>query len=106
MALMPLSNGNFKQFVAGNEVCVVDFWGEWCGPCQVMAPVLESVSEAFTGAVAFGAVNVDQEPELSERSGVMSIPTMVIYVDGMEAGRLIGMRSETALVSIIDKFVD
>jgi len=69
---------------------VVDFWAVWCGPCRMMAPVLEQLAEDYEGSIKFAKVNVDENQELAARYGIMSIPTLVIFNAGQEAGRIIG----------------
>ncbi|GEA15110.1 MAG: thioredoxin 1 [Moorella sp. (in: firmicutes)] len=69
---------------------VVDFWAVWCGPCRMMAPVLDQLAEDYAGNVKFAKVNVDENQELAARYGIMSIPTLVIFKDGQEVGRVIG----------------
>src|SRR3989304_2486684 len=66
---------------------LVDFWAEWCGPCRIAAPVIEELSGEYAGKVNVGKVDVDAEPELAGKYGVMSIPTVILYKDGLEIGR-------------------
>jgi thioredoxin 1 len=98
MALPELSKTTFDQFLGSNKVCLVDFWAEWCGPCKMMEPVLGTASEELLGKVAFAAVNVDDKPELAQSKSIMSIPTMIVYVDGKEVDRLVGAMSRSMLV--------
>ena len=80
-----LTNDNFDTETSEGEI-LVDFWAEWCGPCRVMLPVLESVNNI----IPVGKVNVDDNPELQERFGVLSIPTLIHFKDGEEVNRIIG----------------
>jgi len=105
MILTALSPSSFSNFISSHEVAIVDFWAEWCGPCQIMGPVLEALAEEFNGLVGFGAVNVDQQPSLSESAAVMNIPTLIIYDNGIEAGRLVGIRSKDSLRKIITDYL-
>lgn len=69
---------------------LLDFWAEWCGPCKVMAPVLEEIKKDYIGKVNIKEIDVDAEPHEAQKYGVMSIPTYIIMKDGQEVGRLIG----------------
>lgn len=99
MALPELNKTIFDDFVTSNPVAVVDFWAEWCAPCKMMAPVLTAVSDEFNGKVAFAAVNVDENRYLGESKSIMSIPTLIVYVNGKEVDRMIGAMSKQALVA-------
>lgn len=102
--LPQLTKSTYEDFTRRNRVAIVDFWAEWCGPCQIMGPMLDSLAEEMAGDVAFAGVEVDAETELSESQSIMSIPTLIIYVGGIEADRIIGMRSKSALRDIIDNY--
>ena len=70
---------------------VVDFWAAWCGPCRMMAPVLENLAADLDGQVAFAKLNVDENPGLAQRYGVSGIPTLVVFANGEEAARIVGL---------------
>lgn len=103
MALPELSKSIYDDFINNNSVAVVDFWAEWCGPCKMMAPILEDISFEMSGEVAFAAVNVDNNVALGESMLIMSIPTMIIYVNGKEVDRVIGATSKRALAEVLKK---
>lgn len=103
MALPELSKSIYDDFINNNSVAVVDFWAEWCGPCKMMAPILEDISFEMSGEISFAAVNVDKNTELGESLLIMSIPTMVIYVNGKEVDRVIGATSKQSLTNILKK---
>lgn len=88
MAVKELDNVSFEREVAKGTT-LVDFWAAWCGPCRMLAPVIEEISEAAKG-VKFGKVDINAQQELAARFGVMSIPTLVLFKDGEEVDRLIG----------------
>jgi thioredoxin 1 len=88
----------FEQEVLGSDKpVVVDFWADWCGPCHMVAPVLDQIVEERGGELRLVKVNIDEQPELSQRYGVMSIPTMILFKDGEPAAAALGAQPKTAL---------
>jgi thioredoxin 1 len=79
-----------SRVLESSEPVVVDFWAEWCGPCHMMAPVLDQLAGELAGRVSFAKLNVDENPELSVRYGVEGIPTLIVFSQGKEAGRIVG----------------
>ena len=89
---------NFDNEVLGSDIPVlVDFYADWCGPCKMMAPVVEQLAEEYDGKLKVGKCNIDEEEAIRARYGVMSIPTMKIFVKGEEAASVIGAMSKEAL---------
>lgn len=82
---------------------LLDFWAPWCGPCRMAAPILEALSEEYAGRVTFGKVNVDEESDAAGELGVMSIPTLILFRDGKEIERLIGMQGKPAFQALIER---
>lgn len=82
---------------------MVDFWATWCGPCRMAEPVIEQMSEEYAGKVLIGKVDVDAEPELAGKFGVMSIPTVILFKDGQEIGRQVGFGGKAGYVQLIQK---
>jgi thioredoxin 1 len=88
----------FDQEVLQSETPVlVDFWAEWCGPCHAVAPVLDKIVEERSGELKLVKVNIDEEHELQQRYGVMSIPTMILFKDGEPAAAVVGAQPKTAI---------
>ncbi len=82
---------------------LVDFWASWCGPCRMVAPVLEEVARDYEGKLKVVKVNVDENTETASRYGIMSIPTMMLFKNGEPVETIIGFRKKEELSNIIDK---
>ena len=92
------TTANFDSEVLGSDIPVlVDFYADWCGPCKMMAPVVEQLAEEYDGKLKVGKCNIDEEEEIRARYGVMSIPTMKVFVKGEEAASMLGAMSKEAL---------
>ncbi len=84
---------------------LVDFWAEWCAPCRMLAPIFEKLSEKYSDKVVFAKVNVDEWPDLAEEYGVMAVPTLILFVNGVEVERIIGLVPEKRIESLIKKYL-
>lgn len=102
MAVLTLTKENFESEVmqSGTPV-LVDFWAEWCGPCRMFSPIVDEFAEENQGAVKVGKVNVDEQPDLAGRYGVMSIPTAILFKGGEVSATLIGVQPKEALEELI-----
>lgn len=99
-----ITDKNFEEIVLKNDKPVlVDFWASWCGPCRAVGPVIEQIAEDYKDKIAVAKVNVDEQPGLSQRFRVMSIPTICIFKDGDVVERMVGARSYEDLTAEIDK---
>jgi thioredoxin 1 len=93
-----VTESTFEQEVLKSETPVlVDFWAEWCGPCHAVAPILDKIAEERAGELRLVKVNIDEEPEIAERYGIASIPTMVLFKNGEPAAAAIGAQPKGAL---------
>ncbi len=97
-----LNKDNFEKEVINEEkIVLVDFWATWCGPCQMIAPVIEKIAEENTN-VKVGKVNVDDEQELAVKYGVMSIPTLIFFKKGNPVKEVVGFHSKSEIEEIIN----
>ncbi len=99
---LKLNSENFENEVLNsNEPILVDFYADWCGPCKMMAPVIEELANDLQGKAKVGKINIDENEQLAEKYNVINIPTIVIFKDGKEAKRFIGVRDKSELLNEI-----
>lgn len=98
-----LNESNFDEVISSNEVVLVDFWADWCGPCKMLSPVIEEIAADYDGKISVGKVNVDDNASLAERYGIMSIPAVFIFKNGEVKEKLIGFRQKAQISVAIDK---
>ena len=100
--ILTLTDKNF-QHQTKNKVVLVDFWAAWCGPCRMMAPVLNDVASELTGNSHIGKVNIEEFQSLAQKFKVRSIPTLILFKDGKEINRFVGVKSKEFLFQQIQK---
>lgn len=106
MSIITLSDDLFDETITGSDVPVlVDFWAEWCGPCKMIAPVLEEIAKEQNGRLTIGKLNVDDNPDTARRYEVMSIPTLMLFHQGSLEKRLVGARSKGQLLAELAQFI-
>jgi thioredoxin 1 len=104
--IMTLSDSTFDESIGGADTPVlVDFWAEWCGPCKMITPVLEDIASEHTGRIQIVKLNVDDNPNVARRYDVMSIPTLLIFVDGEVKKRLVGAKGKAQLLEELSEFI-
>lgn len=100
---MEITKNNFENEVLNSDKPVlVDFWATWCGPCKMLAPVIEELEEELNGVLKVGKINVDNEPELAVKFGIVSIPTVLIFKDGEVVQKSVGFTSKEHLKALLD----
>ncbi len=101
-----LNDDNFDQKLGSSQVPVlVDYWAEWCGPCKMVAPVLEEIAEEYEGKLLIGKVDVDSNRDSAAKQNVMSIPTLILFKDGKPIDQRIGALSKVQLEEFLDEYI-
>lgn len=102
MAEIMVTEQNFEaEVLQATQPVLVDFWATWCGPCRMLAPVLEELAEEYEGRVIVGKVNVDEQPALAAQFGIQSIPTVMLFKDGKMVDMLVGFRPKAQLEQLL-----
>jgi thioredoxin 1 len=105
--IVKVSDATFDETVVGSDTpVVVDFWAEWCGPCKMIAPVLEEIADQHPDKLRIVKLNVDDNPETARRYDVMSIPTLLVFKNGEPAKRLVGAKGKGQLLQDLAEFID
>lgn len=100
MSVMHLTKDNFDSITSSGLV-IVDFWAEWCGPCRMQAPILDQLEEEVGSKVKVCKLNVDEHPDIAQRFGVFSIPTLIAFSDGKQISKAVGVQSKEQLIRML-----
>ncbi len=104
--IVTLDDATFDGWGGGAPTpVIVDFWAEWCGPCKMIAPVLEDIAREHTGQIQVAKLNVDDNPNIARRYDVMSIPTLLVFADGEVKKRLVGAKGKAQLLEELSEFI-
>jgi thioredoxin 1 len=106
MAEKNLTDNSFDEEIMNSETPVlVDFWAEWCGPCKLVAPILDEIAEEKSGSMRLAKLNIDDNIRTAQRFGVMSIPTMILFKNGEEVRRIVGAMGKSKLAAEIEEYL-
>jgi thioredoxin 1 len=104
--ILTLTDSTFDESIGSADVAViVDFWAEWCGPCKMIAPVLEEIARDNPDRLQVAKLNVDDNPDIARRFDVMSIPTLLVFTDGEVRKRLVGAKGKAQLLEELSEFI-
>jgi thioredoxin 1 len=107
MSATAVTDSSFKQDVLDSQIPVlVDFWAPWCGPCRMVAPVVEELSVQYEGQVKVVKVNTDENPSVASQYGIRSIPTLMIFKGGQRVDMVVGAVPKTTLAQTLEKYID
>ena len=102
MAEITLTSANFEnEVLKSDKPVLVDFWAPWCGPCRMLAPVIEEIAEEYAGSAKVGKINVDDEPQLATRFRVSSIPTVIVFKNGKAVNASVGFRPKEQIAAML-----
>ena len=101
MSVVKLNKDNFKEFVNSEKKVLVDFYADWCGPCRMLSPIVDQIADERDDIVV-AKVNVDDEPELSQEFGVISIPSLIVFKDGNVVNRSSGARPKADVLKLLE----
>lgn len=93
----------FDTEISSTDICLVDFWADWCVPCKRVHPILEELDKEYAGKVKFFKVNVDENPELASKFKITSVPTMMVFKNGEPVDKIVGALPKNNIKSVIDK---
>jgi len=103
--IIKIEDNNFEATVLNSgETVLVDFWAAWCGPCRMIAPVIDEIAEEMAGVIKVGKLNVDENNQTPAQFGIMSIPTLIIFKGGEEVERIIGFKPKAELLALLKKY--
>lgn len=101
-----INDGNFEELVIkSGKAVMIDFWAEWCGPCRMIAPIVDEMSKDFDGKAIIGKVNVDENPGITAKLKIRNIPTLLFYKNGVEVDKIVGAASKSAITEKLNSLL-
>jgi len=100
-----VTDENFDETIKSNNVALIDFWAGWCGPCRALAPTIEELANEYSGKTLIGKLDVDKNPKTAECYQVFSIPTLIMFKDGCEVERLVGLCAKSNIENLLKKYL-
>ncbi len=104
-APVKVTDSDFDSFVSHHSLILVDCWAPWCGPCRLVSPVIDGLAKEYTGKVAFGKLNTDENPQTSGRYGIMAIPTLLIFKNGKQVDQIVGAVPKARIEETLRKYM-
>ena len=102
MSEIMITSENFDRVVMHSEkTALIDFWAGWCGPCRMLAPIIDEIAEEYADTVTVGKINVDEQPQLAAAFGVESIPTLIAFKNSVPLGALVGLQTKESVIDLI-----
>ncbi len=101
--IVAVTDDSFEEVIGGDKPVLVDFWAEWCGPCKMIAPILDEVAEEMSDSVTIAKLNIDQNSDTPPKFGVRGIPTLLLFKNGAVAATKVGALSKTQLVEFLNE---
>ncbi len=101
-----LNDDNFSTVVKENTLLVVDFWAAWCGPCRMVAPIIEQLATEYAGKVVFGKINVDENQMVPNSLGIMGIPTIIVFYQGHAVETIVGACSKSHIETVFKRYMN
>ena len=106
MAILNVEDKNFKEKVLeADKPVLCDFWAEWCGPCKQISPILSELAEEYKEKILIAKVNIDENPEVPSKYGIMSIPTLLLFKDGKVVSTQVGLQQKNELKAWIESYI-
>ena len=105
-SVLDLNDNNFDETISSDLPVLVDFWAEWCGPCKMLTPVINELSNEYTNKAVIAKVNVDDSPNISQKYSIRSIPSLLFFKNGEVKNQLVGVASKQDIADIIDSLIN